>query len=193
MHKALLVLGLLLRGPQHGYELHRIVRAHGELYTDLKKANLYHLLGRLAEQGYLDVRAERGAQGPRGERLIYALTDQGRAHFRELLGAVLSTYEPVHTGVDVAVVFLSQLPRGEALALLEVRRSVVATRRATAATELGDVAARGLVGSLAADHLLSLMDAELAWIERALVRLRAEGWPADPDAMDHHGGREPRP
>jgi len=193
VHKALLVLGLLLRGPQHGYELHRIVRAHGELYTDLKKANLYHLLGRLAEQGYLDVRAESGAQGPRGERLIYALTDQGRVHFRELLGAILRTYEPVHTGVDVAVVFLTQLPRDEALSLLVARRSVVATRRATAAAELGDVAARGLLGSLAADHLLSLIDAELAWIERALVRLRAEGWPTDPDDMDHHSARESRP
>ena len=44
MHKSLLILGLLVHRPLHGYELHRIVRAHGELYTDLKKANLYYLL-----------------------------------------------------------------------------------------------------------------------------------------------------
>ena len=44
LHKSLLILGLLVHRPLHGYELHRIVRAHGELYTDLKKANLYYLL-----------------------------------------------------------------------------------------------------------------------------------------------------
>ena len=40
MHKVLLLLGLLLQGPRYGYELHQIVRAHGELYADLKKSNL---------------------------------------------------------------------------------------------------------------------------------------------------------
>ena len=50
MHKLLILLGLLHQGPLHGYELHRIVRAHGELYTDLEKANLYYLLDRLAKE-----------------------------------------------------------------------------------------------------------------------------------------------
>src|SRR5260221_5403007 len=108
MHKSLLILGLLLRGPLHGYEIHRIVRAHGALYTDLKKANLYYLLDRLQQDGALTVRAESGARGARGERLIYALTDQGRTRFFDLLRAILRTFDPVHTGVDVADVFLWQ-------------------------------------------------------------------------------------
>ena len=83
MHKILLLLGLLLRRPLHGYELHRIVRAHGELYADLKKGNLYYLLDRLAAEGYLKVQAEPGTRGARGERVIYELTDQGRARFVE--------------------------------------------------------------------------------------------------------------
>ena len=32
--KTLMVLGLLQAGPRHGYELHRIVTAHGTLYAD---------------------------------------------------------------------------------------------------------------------------------------------------------------
>ncbi len=90
MHKILLLLGLLLRRPLHGYELHRIVRAHGELYADLKKGNLYYLLDRLAAEGYLKVQAEPGTRGARGERVIYELTDQGRARFKTLLREVLS-------------------------------------------------------------------------------------------------------
>jgi DNA-binding PadR family transcriptional regulator len=167
-----MLLGLLQRGPMHGYELHRIVLAHGELYTDLKKANVYYLLDRLAQDGCVEVHPEAGTRGARGERLVYALTDRGRARFDELLRDVLRDFEPAHTGLDVAVVFLGRLPPGEAVALLEERRAIVALRRQRTASELGDVAARGLPGALAADHLLSLIDAELAWVERALIRLR---------------------
>ena len=191
LHKQLMLLGLLQHGPMHGYELHRIVRAHGELYTDLKKANVYYLLDRLAQDGFVEVNAEAAARGGRGERLVYALTDRGRARFAELLRGVLRDFEPAHTGLDVAVVFLNRLPPGEAVALLEERRSTVSARRQRTAAELGDVAALGLPGALAADHLLSLIDAELAWVERAMLRLRDADWvqsPPEPAPLDaaHH-------
>jgi DNA-binding PadR family transcriptional regulator len=176
MHKALLILGLLVDRPLHGYELHRIVRSHGELYTDLKKANLYYLLNRLAAEGALTVHMEPGTRGRRGERLVYALTDLGRAHFETLLREVMRTYAPVHTGVDVAVVFLAHVPAAEATTLLRERRSIVAERRTHVAAELGSGVANGPLVSIAADHLLSLIDAELAWIDRSLDRLQALGW-----------------
>ena len=122
MHKALLVLGLLQGGPKTGYDLHRIVRAHGELYTDLKKANLYYLLERLAAEGYLEMEAKPGGRGPRRERLVYALTQRGHERFGELLRTELRGYSPIHTGIEIAVVFLSQIPSAEAIALLEQRR-----------------------------------------------------------------------
>ena len=191
LHKQLMLLGLLQRGPMHGYELHRIVQAHGELYTDLKKANVYYLLDRLAQDGCVEVHSEAGAPGARGERLVYTLTDSGKARFGELLRGVLREFEPAHTGLDVAIVFLNRLPPVEAIALLEERRLTVAARRQRTAAELGDVADRGLPGGLAADHLLSLIDAELAWVERAVVRLRESGWadarpdPTRSDAEQH--------
>ncbi len=194
MHKTLLILGLLLRGPLHGYEIHRIVRAHGALYTDLKKANLYYLLDRLRQDGALTVRSEPGARGARGERLIYALTDRGRAQFFDLLRAIIRSFDPVHTGVDVAVVFLAQLPPTEAVALLQERRQVVAARRAEVAAELGDLTVGTVWSAIAADHLLSLIDAEQAWLDRALARLHASGAGADdsahaepPEAPGHSG------
>jgi DNA-binding PadR family transcriptional regulator len=48
---------MLFRRPLHGYELYQIIRAHGELYADPKKANLYYLLDRLAKKGDLVVQA----------------------------------------------------------------------------------------------------------------------------------------
>ena len=136
MHKELHLLGLLLTGPKTGYQLHRIVVAHGELYTDLKKGNVYYLLERLAESGALRVATEAGAPGPRRERLVYTLTEQGRSRFYELLREVVRTYELAHTGVEVGMVFLPYLDVSEATQLLTERRSAVLDRRAAIEGEM---------------------------------------------------------
>lgn len=182
MHKELHILGLLLRGPKTGYDLHRIVVAHGELFTDLKKGNVYYLLDRLAQRGELAVTAETGARGPQRERYVYSITDEGRRRFDTLLRDVVRTYEAPHTGVEVGVVFLPYLSPQDALHLLEERRRAVLARRAAAEGE-GDASAHTqLYDQLARDHLRCLMDAEVAWIERALSRLREQ-----PSASDGAG------
>jgi DNA-binding PadR family transcriptional regulator len=181
MHKELHLLGLLASGPKTGYRLHAIVMAHGDLYTDLKKGNIYYLLDRLAQSGALAVTAEAGAPGPRRERLVYVLTEQGRARFHRLLREVLRTFELAHTGVEVGMMFLGTLPPAEAAQLLEERRAMALAQRAllAGAAEPGEPAP----AHPAQDYLLTLIDAELGWIERTLPRLRAadppEGAPPD--------------
>jgi len=170
MHKELLLLGLLQSGPKTGYDLHRVVVAHGELYTDLKKGNVYYLLERMADAGYLQVEAESGARGPRRERLIYSLTEQGRQRFTELLREVVRTYELAHTGVEVGMVFLPSLEPEESIPLLEERRCAVIARRSLVADET--LTSDPLHKKLAHSHLLSMMDAELAWIDRAIQGIR---------------------
>jgi DNA-binding PadR family transcriptional regulator len=174
MHKALLILGMLLRGPLHGYEMYRIIQAHGELYADLKKANLYYLLDRLAREGDLQVEVEGGARGPRRERFVYTLTDRGREHFLELLREILLTYEVIHTSIGTAVIFLSHLPPAEGIGLLEERRRIIAARRAQFPAEAPSEAAP--LVRISIDHMVSLIDAELAWIDRSLAYLRSLDW-----------------
>lgn len=169
MHKELHILGLLLAGPKTGYDLHRIVVAHGELFTDLKKGNVYYLLDRLAQRGELSVTTEAGARGPQRERYLYAITEQGRQRFDHLLREVVRTFEIARTGVEVGMVFLPYLDRLDAMRLLEERRQAALARRADIAGE-GRIH-EGLFQELARDHMLSLLDAEVTWIERALRRL----------------------
>jgi DNA-binding PadR family transcriptional regulator len=174
--RTLMLLGLLRSGPKHGYELHRVVVGHGELYADLKKPTLYHLLDRLAAQGAVAVTTEGGARGRRGERLIYALTAAGDKLFGQLLRAALSSFQVGSTGIEVAAVFLDCLPTRESRKLLDERRAAVERRRAVIAAELGALAERSSAlrmasGFFAADHALSLMDAELDWISRASAYL----------------------
>lgn len=185
MHKELHLLGLLLAGPRTGYDLHRIVVAHGELSADLKQGNVYYLLERLAASGLLEVKAEAGARGPRRERLVYSLTDEGKQRFHELLRAVMRTYELPHIGVEVAMMFLSRLGAHESIGLLEQRRQAVTERRAALAQS--PVAGVHLHEQLAQDHLLFLMDAELAWIERAVQHLRHRQQDGSPGCSNAEG------
>ena len=174
--KTLLVLGLLQAGPRHGYELHRIVVAHGTLYADFKKPTLYHLLHRLTLQGAVEVHAEGGTRGRRGERLVFALTPRGDALFQDLLRNALSTYDPAQTTFEMATAYLPWLPADEAQSLLHQRRRAIETRHAEVVNELdhltGEPDSQRLAArSLATDHALSLLDAELAWMERAARHL----------------------
>ena len=172
MHKELLILGMLGdAGPTSGYDLHRIIRAHGELFSDLKKANMYHLLDRLAREGCLRVRRQTGARGRIGEKRIYALTPAGRRRFERLLAEQVQTYLTIHTGIEVAMVFLRQLRRSSARLLLRARRDAVNKRKSEVLAAFGDVSQRSPFTRIAADHLLSLIDAEAAWLERSLTLL----------------------
>ncbi len=60
--------------------------------------------------------------------------------------------------------------------MLAERQQAVAERRAQVAAELGDPAAHGPLRQIAADHLLSQIDAELDWIARSLAYLREVVW-----------------
>lgn len=168
-----MILGLVADfGPITGYDLHRIVRAHGELFTDLKKPNMYYLLERLANEGYLRVRATAGARGRRGERLHYTLTSNGRRRFKELLKEQIPRYDAIHTGIEVSVIFLAQLPRVDGIRLLEARLEAVQAQRDRAVVALGDITKRGMLARISADHLVSLIDAEIAWVQRAIASLQ---------------------
>jgi hypothetical protein len=70
----------------------------------------------------------------------------------------------------VGIVFLPYLDLAEATQLLTERRSAVLERRAAVAGDMHS-SNHGPV-NLAQDHLLSLIDAELSWIERTTRRLQ---------------------
>lgn len=173
-HKALLLLGLLRRGPMSGYDLNRVVRSHGPLYADLTKGNIYHLLERLAGLGHLRVTVEPGARGPRGERLLYELTPGGREVLLVLVRRAITAFEPADTGLASSVVFLAELDQAEAAALLRRRREIIRERRARAVDELEALALP--LSRLAGEHQLALIDAELAWVTKAIALVVGGGW-----------------
>ncbi len=117
------LLGLLAEQPMHGYELHqRLAEAAGlGLVWRIKQSQLYALLARLEERGYLVSTLEPQETHP--PRKVYALTPAGEA----ALAAWVQT--PVRHGRDFRLEFLAKVyfaqRRGEdvLLALLHAQKA----------------------------------------------------------------------
>src|ERR1044072_1680689 len=79
------VLSLLSHGDSYGYELKgEFARAVGPQWGELNIGHLYQVLARLRRDGLVAVL--RNEPQPRGsDRLIYAITDSGRAELRDWL------------------------------------------------------------------------------------------------------------
>jgi len=74
----LLLLGVLRRGPAHGYAIIAALRDHSDGAFDLPEGTIYPALHRLERDGLVESALE-SAQGRR--RRTYALTASGRKEF----------------------------------------------------------------------------------------------------------------
>ena len=97
------LLGLLLDHPMHPYEMHQqMLQAEAlGLVWHLKQGNLYALLAKLEESGYLVSTTE--LQGTRPPRKMLRLTEEGRKAFTGWARM------PVQHGRDFRLEFLAKL------------------------------------------------------------------------------------
>jgi DNA-binding PadR family transcriptional regulator len=96
------VLGFLYFEPQHGYDLHKHIRAElGELWR-ISQSQTYNILNRLEKAGR--IQAEQQPQPHRPERTCFSLTPAGREQFERWLHA------PTPAGVrSIRIEFLTRL------------------------------------------------------------------------------------
>jgi DNA-binding PadR family transcriptional regulator len=101
-----LILGVLHRGDFHPYEnRRRIENAMVECYIDVDVGTLYYAINQLEKDGLIVARShERVARG--GMRTIYAITEEGRTAFRELLHRQFDEEGPVAQTLYGALLFL---------------------------------------------------------------------------------------
>jgi DNA-binding PadR family transcriptional regulator len=79
----LMVLGSLLSGPAHGYEIKKIIaRSFNSQYPNLSDSAVYPRLGRFEKEGLVDSRIEVQINVP--NKRVYKLTEKGRTRILEL-------------------------------------------------------------------------------------------------------------
>ena len=121
MYNELVILGLLMEGPRHGYELLRLIRERGmHEYINLAASSMYKTLERLQAQGHIEAHLER--VGSRPERRVYRITPKGEEHLRELLREAFHRVEPYYDPLYAALTFAKHLPKEEVISALEERR-----------------------------------------------------------------------
>lgn len=165
------LLGLLVPGESHGYELRRRYDQQFPAARPLASAQVYSTLARLSRDGLVVQGEPERDGGP--DRTAYTLTDRGRGELRRWLDEAQPpspfVANPLAVKLTVAV-----LTAGEPAAQEYLRRQRAAhlgrMREYTRAkTEPGIP----LAGLLAAEYALEHLNADLLWIENALARTAA--------------------
>ena len=114
----LLLLGLLLDRPMHGYELYQQIQAEEiDTWFNVSMAGVYYSLGKLRDQGLVAESRQRGGRSTR--KSIYRLTEDGRAAFFSSMESQALSREKVYLDYDLVIYLLNKLPLQRATSLLE--------------------------------------------------------------------------
>ncbi len=166
-----LLLGLLSRGKQHGYDLKR---AHDERFPAAKPlafGQVYATLERLHRHGHVEPVAVQRVDGP--DRTVYEITEDGRAELNRWLGEIEEPFPHVANPL-ASKVTIALLATGEAEASAYLSRQREAhLARMRHFTRLKAAPTSSLDEVLGADYALSHLDADLRWMDVALQRVGA--------------------
>ncbi len=165
------LLGLLAQKPRHGYELRSafVAMLGGESNWDLKPAQVYTTLSRLAEAGLVKQQATFQDGGP--EKTIYAITPAGQ---KELVKWFDSPAEATHQHDEVYLKLVLSLATGNADPY-----HVIQVQRASLYRQLHDVTGQraatnpehDLAILLLHDQTIMHLEADLRWLDMVEARL----------------------
>ncbi|WP_433662040.1 PadR family transcriptional regulator [Nocardia sp. CA-128927] len=162
---ALAVLSAMVDRPKHRYEIAQTLRERGKDHDmDIKWGSLYTVVQSLEKVGYLEIiGSER--DGARPERVIYQLTDAGRAELidwtRELIAAPELEQPRFVAGLSV----LAVLPPDEVIELLGKRIEALSHIIEAVRREIDKVLAMKLprLFIIESEFGAAMLEAEMAW------------------------------
>ncbi|MFD2080486.1 Transcriptional regulator PadR-like family protein [Actinopolymorpha cephalotaxi] len=169
----LTVLALLMQGPRHPYELHRlIVDTHKDYITGLPRS-LYHAVDRLMNDELI-VPVETSREGRRPERTVYQITADGRAELAARLRGLLERTDSAPPTFTAAVSLLGCLPVEEAVRSLGTRVTGLEGRIATLDGVMETLRTGGLprLLLLELEYARATTAAELQWVRGLLADIR---------------------
>ncbi len=188
------LLGLLEDGPQHGYELRKLLKSRFGNLTNVSFGSIYPALSRLERGGAVEtvegvtpvalspptgsltgeraaMRARRRA-GTRGRRSrkVYRITPAGKPLFL----AMLTDTSPDDTRSFLLRLSLARyMDPAARLALLERRRSQLVQHRSELPAE--DEPGRDPYAQSVAEHIRDGVDRDIAWLDRLIEAERSLG------------------
>ncbi|MEV4169522.1 PadR family transcriptional regulator [Nonomuraea sp. NPDC049709] len=171
----ILILGALLDGPMNGYGVRRRLEVMGiETWTNVAFGSIYHGLGKMADEGLLEI-----VEAGKGGKVVYALTDLGRAEFHRMLLQAWHELKPVVDPFQVAMTFIDRLDKQEILTALRGRmaqlKMYVETMGHMTGVKLAHGAPQHVNENLGLQR--AMLQAQLDWVEKAIPRVEADELP----------------
>lgn len=160
------LLGVLARGPAHGYDLKREHDARFPGAKELAYGQVYAALQRLERDGLVEVVETVQESGP--ERTVYALTAEGRRELDRWLDEA-ETAGPYAADELVRKAVTALRLGADARGYLERQREVHLGRMRDLLV-VQDATADP-AGRSAIDHAVLHLDADLRWLEVAAARI----------------------
>jgi DNA-binding PadR family transcriptional regulator len=184
----LLLLGLLLDRPMHGYDLYQQIQAEGiDDWYSISAAGVYYSLRKLRDLGWV----EESRHGRRGSarKSIYRMTEKGRSSFFAALEEELASQEQTCLDYDLAIYLLNRMPLRRAIPPLEGRQTYLAdqVRSAQAALQAGVSEGRSALNVAILDHKLRFLQMEQEWLAGLIQGIQQDA-EAGPDQSGERRG-----
>jgi DNA-binding PadR family transcriptional regulator len=172
----LLLLGLLLDRPMHGYELYQQIQAEGiDSWFNVSAAGVYYSLRKLRDQGL--VAESRQRAGGSSRKSIYRLTEKGRAAFFEVMDVELAARDEIYLDFDLAIYLLNKYPLLRALSHLEQRQAFLEEQsqavQSAVAAERNNGSSPLKLAIL--DHKRRYLEMEEEWLAEVIQSIRENG------------------
>jgi DNA-binding PadR family transcriptional regulator len=169
---ALAVLACLWERPMYPYEMTTTMRERGkEDSIRLNFGSLYSVIKSLEKHGFIRV-SQTEREGNRPERVVYAITDEGRAEaedwLRELVEVPVKEYPAIETGLSL----LPMMPPQTAADLLERRRDRLDAELATRREEQERIGHLPELLVIESRYRIAVLDAERAFVADLAARIR---------------------
>lgn len=109
MSMKLIILGLLMEGDKHPYEIQQIIKQRNmDRYIRFQKGSLYYAFERLNKEGLIEV-SEIVRESSRPDRTVHRITEAGRQEFKNLLYQQFSKMEPYYDPIYSALAFVKHV------------------------------------------------------------------------------------
>jgi DNA-binding PadR family transcriptional regulator len=169
---ALAVLACLWERPMYPYEMTTTMRERGkEDSIRLNFGSLYSVIKSLEKHGFIRV-SQTEREGNRPERVVYAITDEGRAEaedwLRELVEVPVKEYPAIETGLSL----LPMMPPQTAADLLERRRDRLDAELASRREEQERIGHLPELLVIESRYRIAVLDAERAFVADLAARIR---------------------
>ena len=119
MDLRLVIMGLLMQGPSHGYDLKQTLEGKLRPFFEVSSTSLYYTLKKLEEEGLVTKWST--VSGRRPTKYVYSLTAKGQEEIKRLLLENITYLHRPSFNLDISLYFLNFLNSPDVVKTLKRR------------------------------------------------------------------------